>query len=370
MEKIYKYPFCVIITGYSRSIIQDLFYWQYNFIPNLLGEILENINGKTIDDIVKGTNEDRNTIKEYIDFLKEKDIIYLSKQELSFKELSQEFDYPAKVSNAIIAIKLQNSNISGIISQLEYLGCEHLQIYCEDVLELRDYNSLFANFGNSRVSSIDIITKYNKQLDDLETLRKLFNTEKRLFNIIFFNAIKSKREHFDPFGNKNMLYIKDKLTFDDCGCMNPLDLQNNLPFFTEAQQHNTCLNRKVCIDAEGNIKNCPAMTKIYGNIRDITLEEIINEEGFKNLWYINKDKIDVCNDCEFRYMCSDCRAFIKDPDNIYSQPSKCPYNPYICKWDGQEGYVPVEQCGTYSKATGFVSDKEKIAEFNKQIWGE
>ena len=35
---------------------------------------------------------------------------------------------------------------------------------------------------------------------------------------------------------------------------------------------NTCLNRKICIDAEGNIKNYPAMAKSYGNIKDTTLE--------------------------------------------------------------------------------------------------
>ena len=140
--------------------------------------------------------------------------------------------------------------------------------------------------------------------------------------------------------------------------------------FYESQCHNTCLNRKVCIDAEGNIKNCPAMAKSYGNIRDTTLEEAINKPGFKDLWFICKDQIDVCKDCEFRYMCTDCRAFIKDPENIYSQPAKCTYNPYICLWEGQEGYVPVEECGTYSRETGFVPDKKRIAELNKRIWGE
>ena len=111
-------------------------------------------------------------------------------------------------------------------------------------------------------------------------------------------------------------------------------------------------------------------TKSFGNIKDTTLEEAINKPGFKDLWYICKDQIDVCKDCEFRYMCTDCRCFIKDPDNIYSQPAKCPYNPYICLWEGQEGYVPVEECGTYSRETGFVPDKERIKELNKQIWGE
>lgn len=39
-----------------------------------------------------------------------------------------------------------------------------------------------------------------------------------------------------------------------------------------------------------------------------------------------------------------------------------------CLWEGQEGYVPVEECGTYSRETGFVPDKRRIKELNKRIW--
>ena len=75
---------------------------------------------------------------------------------------------------------------------------------------------------------------------------------------------------------------------------------------------------------------------------------------------IKKDDIDVCKDCEFRYICTDCRSIIKDLNYRYSQPVKCKYNPYLGKWEGEEGYVPVEECGTYSQVTGFVPNVEKI----------
>ena len=81
----------------------------------------------------------------------------------------------------------------------------------------------------------------------------------------------------------------------------------------------------------------------FGNIKDTSLEEAINKPSFKDLWGIRKDDIDVCKDCEFRYMCLDCRCFIKDKKNIFSQPAKCPYNPYIAKWQGDDGYITVEK---------------------------
>jgi hypothetical protein len=68
-------------------------------------------------------------------------------------------------------------------------------------------------------------------------------------------------------------------------------------------------------------------------------------------------------------LCADCVTYIKDPENIYSQPAKCTYNPYIAKWEGEEGYVSVEECGTYSKSKGFVVDEKKIEALNMELWG-
>src|SRR5690606_41800509 len=96
--------------------------------------------------------------------------------------------------------------------------------------------------------------------------------------------------------------------------------------------HNSCLNRKISIDAEGNIKNCPSMSESFGNVQDTSLLEAIEKPGFKKYWNITKDKIHVCKDCEFRYICTDCRAYINDPADILSKPLKCGYNPYTGEW--------------------------------------
>jgi SPASM domain peptide maturase of grasp-with-spasm system len=94
----------------------------------------------------------------------------------------------------------------------------------------------------------------------------------------------------------------------------------------------SCLNREISIDADGNIKNCPSMKESFGNIRDTTLAEAIEKPGFKKYWDINKDKIHVCKDCEFRYICTDCRAYVEDTEDILSKPLKCGYNPYTGEW--------------------------------------
>ena len=64
-----------------------------------------------------------------------------------------------------------------------------------------------------------------------------------------------------------------------------------------------------------------------------TLKEALEKSGFKDLWSIRKDDVEVCKDCEFRHVCLDCRAFRESPEHIYSKPLKCGYSPYTCKWE-------------------------------------
>jgi radical SAM protein with 4Fe4S-binding SPASM domain len=75
------------------------------------------------------------------------------------------------------------------------------------------------------------------------------------------------------------------------------------------------------------------MPEIFGNINESSLTEVLDykEEEVHKYWNITKDQIEVCKDCEFRYICTDCRAF-RESDNIYSKPLKCNYNPYNGKW--------------------------------------
>jgi SPASM domain peptide maturase of grasp-with-spasm system len=103
--------------------------------------------------------------------------------------------------------------------------------------------------------------------------------------------------------------------------------------FFETKSYNGCLNRKISVDAFGEIRNCPSMPASYGNITDTALSEALDQPGFKEKWAIVKDQIKVCKDCELRYACSDCRAYVEQPEDIYSKPLKCGYDPYTNEWE-------------------------------------
>jgi SPASM domain peptide maturase of grasp-with-spasm system len=107
----------------------------------------------------------------------------------------------------------------------------------------------------------------------------------------------------------------------------------NIKAFSEALKYNTCLNRKISIDKAGEIKNCPSMPESYGNIDVVGLKEALSNKQIKKYWHISKDEIEVCKDCEFRYICTDCRAYLSEPSNERSKPLKCGYNPYTGEWE-------------------------------------
>lgn len=127
--------------------------------------------------------------------------------------------------------------------------------------------------------------------------------------------------------------IKDET---NCGNICPQYFNTNIDLFTESMQFNTCLNRKVSVDRMGLIKNCPSMTKDFGHISINALSEAIHKDSFRTHWKIKKDDITVCKDCEFRHMCTDCRTYLFEPENILSKPLKCGYDPYTASWTQQE----------------------------------
>lgn len=53
----------------------------------------------------------------------------------------------------------------------------------------------------------------------------------------------------------------------------------------------------------------------------------------KKYWNIHKDQISICGDCEYRHVCTDCCAYIEDPNDDYSKPLKCGYDPYTNIWE-------------------------------------
>jgi SPASM domain peptide maturase of grasp-with-spasm system len=188
---------------------------------------------------------------------------------------------------------------------------------------------------HSTFNFIEFILPYQEYFIENSFLLKI-NELVVIRNIILYNSPEDKLITVE---DKNTERISFSIRFDsesysvkNCGLIEKEQFVVNENSYFESKNYNSCLNRKVCIDSNGEIKNCPSMVKSFGNIENLTIIDAINISGFKDLWVINKNQIEVCKDCEFRHICTDCRAFIEDPNNIYSKPAKCSYDPYTATW--------------------------------------
>jgi len=371
--KIFKlFSTCIPVRGYKRSIIYDLHRCKSETIPLGLFGILHHTDTNIDDILFKYGKQNIKIINEYFAWLIKHQygfFCYSLIEARCFPKLKLTWDMPHKVTNTIIEI-IDTNDLIKVLNTIVNADIPHVQIIIRNSIDAVCLLDIGRFFATTTTKTVDIISSFSENSISISEIKNICELQLRFSSVILYNSPFNKKIELLQ-GLTNIFHTTKSLNEDDwCGFVSKNYFSINTMFFTESQHHNTCLNRKLCIDKDGYIKNCPSMKHHYGHISDTNIEDIVQLPEFQKWWHIKKDDIDVCKDCEFRHMCTDCRAFIKDPENIYSQPAKCPYNPYICKWEGEEGYVPVEECGTYTRETGFVPNKRKINKLNKQIWGE
>ncbi len=98
--------------------------------------------------------------------------------------------------------------------------------------------------------------------------------------------------------------------------------------------NNICWGEQICVMPNGDITPCEMeFENIEGNITHNSLAEILLGEGGDFSQKLNKDKIDICKDCEYRYACWECRAMAHQLDiKKFSKPLTCTYDPYTGEW--------------------------------------
>ncbi|WP_118974421.1 grasp-with-spasm system SPASM domain peptide maturase [Taibaiella koreensis] len=328
------YSCCHFIKGANRTLLLDSQRQQYFFVPNAMQIFIDFAHGQELSKALGALEEeDKAVAEEYIDFLLTNELaFYCSSLEEynSFPAIDTSWDDAASITNAVFEIDDPN-NITHILKSISdlYIPCVQLIIHFS-------------------IDNLEVFSKQIKMFNDVsnKTLQILFRNhgEFSIGDLLAFSAAHPKIELMIAFGSKENLWQETNNTSiilstqndygsDYCGIVQAAYFNFKLSHYTESLAHNTCLNRKISIDTKGNIKNCPSMKESFGHISNTTLAEAIEKSSFKNYWNITKDQVSVCRDCEFRHICTDCRAYLDNPDDPYSKPLKCGYNPYTCEWE-------------------------------------
>ncbi len=321
---------CKLVDGPTRSIIYDMSRSSYSFIPNVLYEILSEDYALSINGIVnKYGLENEQFILEYFEFLLEKEYILLSdnpSERMWFPGISEDWESPYEITNVIIDYRDKVHPIKKIIDELESLGSVHIEFrFFSDVLldELIVINEAVAEY---RVNSISLLVPHSLKIN----VEQLVKENKRIKHVEIYGSEESSAGMIEQ---ALVVRSEDMITSNKCcGAILKKNFNLNLAFFNESKNYNNCLNKKVSIDENGEIKNCPSFSDSFGNIEDKLLSDVIETETFRSVWAIDKSQIDTCQTCEFRYMCMDCRAYRETPEDVYSKPLKCGYDPNTGEW--------------------------------------
>lgn len=232
-----------------------------------------------------------------------------------------------------------------IIECISNLGCEelyltggNLTLNWDMVLKILSYSKykfkeIYITISYKNISKKIINSLKNSFIHliiqiDLNDFNKenLFNLE----NITYLVIVPENCEEIFYEKLKNMdntSYMPDFLTQKKL--YNP-NLNNNFEFNIDSFFHNIefhpCLGKSIFISSKGTVHPCPMLrTKKWGNIKNKNLLNFFqkNKEKIYIYWRKNLDYIENCKKCEFRYLCTDCRALEEEISQIANSKTLC-----------------------------------------------
>lgn len=313
---------CIITDGAKRSIIFDV--GQKNYIA--IEKVHRNL---FIQDSYFHCNNDNFTFAKNLEKI---NFGYFTNDVTKDKLNQRTYHYfnPKDFSNIVIDFDENLAfDIDLLINKLKYLNVDSIQVRCVEPCEdlLIKFLSCIEIFS---FRSIELYIPSKDSNNSRDILKKISKISKKLTFVTFYNSTKNETYIFK--GLRVIHNIQNIFEENQCGYISQSYFVPDIQFYSESQLHNNCLNKKIAIDIKGNVKNCPYSKEIFGNINELNLQELMLNEHFKKYWFLKKDDINICSDCEFRYICSDCRIFTVDND-LNGKPEKCKYDPYSNIWN-------------------------------------
>ncbi|WP_293914759.1 MULTISPECIES: grasp-with-spasm system SPASM domain peptide maturase [unclassified Sphingobacterium] len=326
-----------ITKGYNRILISDLGRSISKLYPLELHELIEELKSSSIESVLENYDlESKTIVEEYIGYLLEKEYGFVTEGDWdkNFLPLSYEYHDHQQISNLFIEVEKLEIPAT-LIQSIANLRISHLVIFCRSAASAQELIDFEKAFDNTAVEGLKLYSAYSPELN-ADFLENVHNQTQRIYHLVFFQC--EKTPVLQNTGYRFTLDFKrDSLSIHSCGKVNVDYFNTNMPKVLEAINHNSCLHKKLGIDIDGNIRNCPVMPQSFGNINTMTLEEVLQQGAVQQYWNMTKDEITVCRDCEFRNVCTDCRAFTErshynESGLDISKPLKCGYDPYSNEW--------------------------------------
>jgi len=331
---------CALTKGASRTLIQDFQRSNADFVPNDYYNLCKLLNRHKISDIAEAI--EGNSLADYyqfVDFMVEREYAFVSDDLKAFPEISKEsHEDENNIYDAILDIDMNDiktQKMDLFLTDLKKLHCTDLQLRIYNNTDLDRLNKLLKRICDHIFSYVELHLESSENIT-FEDCSDIILNYASITNIYLYNSASNTSRDYNentegcyPLKMGTVYYVAAELNNNNCGCISDYSkIYRDAGFYKMSQAHNSCLYKKVSLDKDGNVRNCPSMFEKY----DLSegLEKIIKSPAFRKYWNITKKDVQECKECEFRYNCLDCRAHTKG-NGIYNKPITCKYNPFIAK---------------------------------------
>ena len=159
----------------------------------------------------------------------------------------------------------------------------------------------------------------------------------------FINDLGFDEKRADPLRPKgrgqNIGLMPSADTTIKYGVMTRPDFRASRQVIAHYTTGHSCLAGKVTVTETGDVLPCIfSRNQIMGNVLEAGgLEAVTKGAALQQVWNTTKDDVMVCKDCEYRYVCFDCRPLSEaaaqgNAEYLHAPYPRCSYNPYTGEW--------------------------------------
>lgn len=330
---------CIPVRGASESLICDLGRGECLPIENGLLDILEHnaCSSMTVGELMAFYNHKCDAgIAALFSYLEGRGYGFFTDMPECFPPMSLQWDSPYPLTNAVLEV--QDWELAGAaLSDLVGIGCQSIALIFSESIPLHIIEQEFiAKIKHSQTSCVSVYVPYNKEFS-AECVREFLVRNQIVGKLVFIGDNGFKDSNIvgalpTLFQSRVQFVSSNRLNLN-----NYIEIYINKNFvintvsFSEAQRHNLALNRRVCIDGRGRIKNDLSHRASFGQLGRDVLVEVVRSGAFQQKWGLSKDMVAVCCDCQYRYMCVDF-ADIEHDGARWRRVSPCRFDPYTNSW--------------------------------------
>lgn len=290
---------CYLVDGDNGYLIYDLSRQKLLSISQAAYNILKEIDGKSIESIISKLGND---IVKIIDYFLIEEVCFLTDSPASFPKISEDVYIENECYSAILEIGAStNYDYIKVINELNQLGCQMLMlsIKSDSNITSEEILNIFNATTDSFLRCIDVVVP--SSFENIFSMDFL-NQNIRISSVTYLGLEKGEVPE-----NKTDVLIKriedEELNWTEK--IIPTNFTFTLKSFMESKKYNIALNRKICIDEFGFIRNYINHQEYFGNLSDTTvsINKVFRSTDFQKKWGISNDLIEKCRSCKFRYCC-------------------------------------------------------------------